>query len=324
MNMQTPESQSSRPTLLVKAGNAHHFPLWREAFAQCASDIDVRNWDDPDVDPAQVDYVLVWQPEHGRLARLPNLKLILSAAAGVDHLLADPHLPRHVPVVRMVTTETAARMADFVLFSALALIRELPAMIEARASRQWGSSLTGRLSGETTVGVLGLGELGKSSALHLARAGFDVSGWSRSAKQIEGVRTYNGAAQFDEFIAQTHVLVNLLPQTQETQRLLDARTLAKLPRGAGLVNVGRSTHLDHDALLSALDTGHLSGAVLDVFDIEPLPQDSPFWTHPKVIVTPHIASTVSHEARARRAAQTIRAHRDGQPIEHLFDAVRGY
>jgi glyoxylate/hydroxypyruvate reductase len=320
MNMQ----MQDKPTLLVKVGDAQNFPLWRDAFAPCADTIDVRAWDDPEVDPARVHYVLVWQPDHGRLARLPNLKLILSAAAGVDHLLADPELPRHVPVVRMVTTETAARMADFVLFSALALIRELPAMIEARASRKWVTSLTGRLSSETTVGVMGLGELGKSSALHLARAGFDVTGWSRSAKEIDDVRTFSGAEQFDAFLAQTQILVNLLPQTQETFRLLDARTLAQLPRGAALVNVGRSTHLDHDALLSALDSGHLSGAVLDVFDIEPLPEDSPFWTHPKVIVTPHIASTVSREARAKRASQTIRAHLEGLPVEHLFDAVSGY
>lgn len=320
----TQTGRPARPTLLVKVGDPRHFAAWCEAFATCAPEVEIRAWDDPEVDPAHVQYVLVWQPEHGRLARLPNLKLILSASAGVDHLLADATLPRHVPIVRMVTDETAARMADFVLFSALALIRELPALIDARASRTWGASFTGRMSGETTVGVMGLGQLGSTSAQHLARAGFNVLGWSRSAKQLDGVRTFSGADEFDAFIGQTQILVNLLPQTPETHRLLDARVLAKLPRGAGLINVGRSGHLDLDALLSALDSGHLNGAVLDVFDVEPLPPESPLWRHPKVLVTPHIASTVSRAARARQASATIRAHLEQRPIEHLFDAVTGY
>ncbi|MEK6345970.1 MAG: glyoxylate/hydroxypyruvate reductase A [Burkholderia sp.] len=310
--------------LLIKSGGAAALPEWRAEFARWAPGLAVHDWDDPAVAPDAVTYVLVWEPEPGRLARFPNLRLILSAAAGVDHILADSSRPPEVPVVRMVTGETRQRMTEFVALAALALIRQLPAIIAAQHAARWDESLTGRLASDTRVGILGLGELGSAAARTLSALGFQVSGWSRSPKSIDAVHSHHGEDGLDTLLAQSDLLVNLLPDTAATRRVLDARRLARLPRGAALINVGRGSHLDPDALLAALDDGHLSAAVLDVFDVEPLPASSRFWQHPKVIVTPHVASNVSRRARAQQAAATIENDlRGGQP-KHRYDAVAGY
>ncbi|MDR5785456.1 glyoxylate/hydroxypyruvate reductase A [Caballeronia sp. LP003] len=280
--------------------------------------------EDGAVDPREVEYVFAWRPASGWLGRFPNLRLILSAAAGVDHLLADPSLPPHVPIVRMVTQETAARMGDYVLFAAPGVVRELPALVAAQGARQWAPALTGRLAVETTVGVMGIGQLGAACAQRLLAAGFRVAGWSRTEKQVDGVRGFHGADGLDAFLARSDILVNLLPQTSATRGILHAGTFARLPRGAALINVGRSAHVDHDALLAALDAGHLRAAVLDVLDVEPLPPQHPLWTHPKVFVTPHVASTASVGARVRQAVASIRAHRAGAELAHLYDRTHGY
>jgi glyoxylate/hydroxypyruvate reductase A len=300
------------------------FLVWRAAFAQRAPQLDVRSWDDPALDTRAVDYALAWRPTPGWLASFPNLRLILSAAAGVDHLLTDPDLPRHVPIVRMVTPETSTRMGDYVLFTALGLVRELPALVAAREARVWASGLTGRLASETTVGIMGIGQLGAACAQRLVAAGFAVAGWSRTQKRIDGVQCLHGAAGFHAFLQRSEILVNLLPQTSATQRIIDAETFACLPRGAAFVNVGRSAHVDHKALLAALDADHLRAAVLDVFETEPLPTDHPLWTHPKIFLTPHIASTASISARAQQAIESIQAHRAGAVISHLYDWKHGY
>ena len=310
--------------LLIKSGGPKVIGDWQAVFAEFAPDLVVREWNDPTVDPHSVRYVLVWEPEAGRCALYPGLRMVLSAAAGVDHSLADPDLPAHLPIVRMVTTETAERMADFVSMSALALIRDLPRILDAQRQHRWAPLLTGRLASETRVGILGLGQLGTFTAKRLAAIGFQVTGWSRSAKTLDGIACLAGDAGLDTLLAQSQILVNLLPDTPETRGIIGADTLARLPRGAGLVNVGRGSHLDRAALLAALDSGHIDAAVLDVFDSEPLPPEDPLWDHPAVIVTPHIASHVSRRARARQAALTIAADLRGEPPAHLYDRVRGY
>ncbi|MDB5828164.1 MAG: glyoxylate/hydroxypyruvate reductase [Variovorax sp.] len=297
---------------------------WQTAFADCLPGLRVCGWDDPGVDPGAVRYALVWAPTPGRLARFPNLELILSSASGVDHILKDPAWPAHVPIVRMVTPETGERMADYVTLAALALIRDLPQLIAGQRAACWQGHLTGRLASETRVGILGLGQLGIRVADRLAGVGFKVAGWSRSPKPGAAVESFAGPDALPALLARSDILVNLLPRTMQTRGILDAGALAALPQGAGLINVGRSDHLDAAALTAALDSGHLGGAVLDVFDAEPLPAGHPLWAHPKVLVTPHIASTPSQQARARQAAQNILAHREGRALAHLYDAVRGY
>lgn len=310
--------------LLIKSGGAAALPEWQALLAEFAPGLVVRGWDDPTVAPDSVRYVLVWEPSAGRLARFPNLRMIVSSAAGVDHILADATVPRHVPIVRMVTGETAERMADYVTMAAYALIRDLPRLLDAQRRQRWDDTLTGRRASETTVGIMGLGQLGGAAAARLAANGFRVLGWARSPKTLDGVQCHVGAAQLDAFLARSHILVNLLPDTDETRGIIDAALLARLPRGAAIVNVGRGSQLVPDDLLAALDAGQVGDAILDVFDVEPLPAHHPLWRHPRVIATPHVASAVSRRAKARQAAAAIAAHRAGEPLPHLYDRERGY
>lgn len=311
-------------TLLIKSGGAAALPEWQALFAEVLPALPVRGWNDPDVDPRDVQYALVWEPDHGRLASFPGLRLILSSAAGVDHLLADPVLPAHVPIARMVTTETGERMADFVTMSVYALLRDLPRILEAQREQRWDESLTGRRASETTVGILGLGQLGAACAVRLAANGFKVLGWARSPKSLPQVECHVGEEGLDAFLAQSQIIVNLLPDTADTRGIIGADMLARLPRGAGVINAGRGPQLDCAALLAALNAGQIGGAVLDVFTVEPLATDDPLWTHPSVIVTPHIASDVTRRAKAQQAAAAIMADMAGKPVAHLYDRARGY
>lgn len=311
-------------TLLIKSGGAAALTEWQHHFARLMPGLRVYGWDDPFVDARNVKYALVYQPDHGRLAHYPRLRLILSAAAGVDHILADPTLPTGVPIVRMVTEETRERMSDFVAFAALAIVRDIPALITAQRDGRWANDLTGRLAHDTRVSVLGLGELGSAVATRLRANGFQVNGWARTPRLLPGVNVFAGEAQLDALLAETDILVNLLPDTHATRGILGRKLFAQLPAGASLIQVGRGVHLDRQALLDALDSGRLRSAVVDVFDVEPLPPDDALRRHPNILVTPHIASTVSYAARARQVADVLGAHLRGAPLPFVYDAARGY
>jgi glyoxylate/hydroxypyruvate reductase A len=310
--------------LIIKSGDAKAFADWKIHFSEFAPGLDVHFWEDPDVDPASIHYAMVWDPEPGRLAKFPNLKLISSSAAGVDNIMRDPHLPKHLPVVRVTTTDTAQRMGDYVCWAALTAMRRIPEILVAQTTCGWDSSMTGESAPETRVGVMGLGAMGSRAAEMLALLGFQTAGWSGSPKSIPGVESYAGPGVFDAFLARTDILVCLLPLTPDTKAIIRAETIAKLPRGACIVNAGRGGHVVNADLIAALDRGHLKSAVLDVFDPEPLPKDSPFWAHPKVIVTPHIASFGSRRVRARHVANVLAAFERGDPLPGLYDPVRGY
>jgi len=284
----------------------------------------VRWWQDPAVDLAAVPYVFLWNPTPGWLATLPNLRLILSSGAGVDHITSDPDWPRHVPIVRMGGPETAQRMGEYVCLAALALLRDLPTAIAGQAARRWVEMPTGRTAPETRVGIMGLGNLGVAAAAMLVGLRFAVSGWSRSPKSVPGVRCFAGPGERDAFLAQTDILVCLLPDTPDTRGAIRAETIAALPAGAAVINAGRGAHAVMSDVLDALDRGHLSGAVLDVFETEPLPTDHPAWSHPGVIVTPHLASLASRPARARYVADAIAAFERGDAPPNLYDVARGY
>ncbi|WDZ94122.1 glyoxylate/hydroxypyruvate reductase A [Herbaspirillum sp. WKF16] len=317
---------SPTPILLVKSGGAAAVEEWRAGLAEFSAGLplEVRWWDDPAVDPQAVEYALVWQPEAGRLARYPNLKAILSSAAGVDHILADPELPAALPVVRMVTPETRQRMAEFTVMASLMLQKDMPRMIAQQARRDWVEFASPRSAREMRVGVMGLGALGLACARMHAAIGFAVAGWARSPRDEAGMDCYAGAAQLPDFLARTDILICLLPDTPDTHHIIDARLLAQLPAGAMIVNVGRGSHVHAPDLLAALDAGHIGAALLDVFEREPLPPDAPFWRHPRIMVTPHAAATPSRRERARQAAATILALRAGKTPEHVYDRERGY
>ncbi|WP_414450515.1 2-hydroxyacid dehydrogenase [Burkholderia sp. 22PA0099] len=274
-----------------------------------------------DTDPHDADIAVCWRPPSGALARLPSLRLVHSIAAGVDHILADPALPA-VPVCRVVDPTHAQGMGEFVMWAVLHFHRGLDRVLANQRERRW-LRYPQVAAGERSVGVMGLGVLGQHVARQLADAGFRVRGWSRERKTIDGVETF-GADGFDAFLAGSELLVCLLPLTPETRGIVDRRLLARLPRGAKLIHVGRGEHLVPADVLAALQDGTLGGAVIDVFEREPLPEDDPFWCAPNLIVTPHMASVASFEQIAEQIAANVRRLRDGAPLANQVDVLRGY
>ncbi|MBS7534943.1 glyoxylate/hydroxypyruvate reductase A [Ancylobacter sonchi] len=274
-------------------------------------------------DPATIAYSLVWKPTRGLMASLPNLEAIFSMGAGIDHVLADPELPPGPPIVRLMHDKTREQMRDYVLHVVLHYYRMMDVAAAQQARGEW-RFLQIRDKAALKVGILGLGEMGGAAARALAGLGFSVLGWSRSARRIEGVTSFSGAEGLKEMLAQTHFLVSILPATADTVGLLDAGLFAALPKGAVVINLGRGNHLVPADLLAALDSGHLAGATLDVFDPEPVPADSPFWTHPKVRLTPHIGSDGNAEICGEAVTANIVRIENGLPPEPVGERARGY
>jgi glyoxylate/hydroxypyruvate reductase len=311
-------------TLLIEADRKDGYPGWREVFQQLMPACDIRWWNDQEVDPREVEYVFCFDPEPGRLAALPNLRLICAASVGVERIVRDPSWSRAIPLVRMGCQETAAQMADYVAWACLSAHRDLPRMLRARDTGQWDKFTPPALVSQRRVSILGLGSLGSAAGEMLARVGFQTAGWSRTRKTVPGVRSFAGPEELDDLLRQSDIVVCLMPGTPETMGLLDAERLALLPPGASLINVARSGHVVMSDLLAALDSGHLSCAFLDVFDTEPLPLDSPLWRHPRIVVTSHLASTASRRSRARYASEIIAAFERGERLPNRYDPELGY
>ena len=314
----------ARPVLLVRSGGAAALPEWQSAFAAVLPGVEVRSWDDPAVDPARVEYVLVWEPEPGRIAAFPNLRAVFSTAAGVDHITRDPALPPHLPVIRMAADEMAQTVGEYVLLSCLMILRDALRMMRGHRAARWDAFNPGRTAQQTTVGILGLGAIGRHAAGMLRGAGFPVRGWTRTRRAVDGVACFAGPDELDTFLSGSDILVGILPDTAETRGLLDARRLAALPRGAGIVSAGRGTLIVVPDLLDALDAGQVSMAVLDVFEQEPLPADSPLWKHGRALVTAHVAGFASRQARAASVARAVAALREGREPANLYRRDRGY
>jgi glyoxylate/hydroxypyruvate reductase len=295
---------------------------WRGQLDRLLPGLAVRLW--PDIgDPAEIDYALVWRPEPGLLAALPNLKLILSLGAGVDHILADPELPHHIPIIRLVDPYLTDAMSEYVALQVLRLHRQ---DLEYQAQQQvriW-RELDQKNAVDRTVGILGFGEIGQTTGRRLRALGFPVAGWSRREKIVRGFSTFAGQRELPLLLRQSEILVCLLPLTAATEGILCARNFALLPRGAGLVNAGRGGHLVEEDLIPALAAGQLSAAALDVFREEPLPAEHPFWGHPRILVTPHIAGITNPATAAPIIADTIRRFESGQPLRNRVDPVQGY
>ena len=295
---------------------------WRGHLGQIAPGLEVRVW--PDIgDPAEIDYALVWRAEHGLLASLPNLKLILSLGAGIDHILEDPTLPSGVPIARLVDPYLTDAMSEYVALNVLRLHRQDLDYQALQQARDW-RELAQKNAGERPVGMLGFGEIGLATARRLRALGFPVAGWGQREREIDSFRVYGGAEGLPFLLAQSEILVCLLPSTAATEGILHAGNFALLPRGAGLVNAGRGRHLVEDDLIPALDAGQLSAAALDVFRDEPLPTNHPFWAHPRILVTPHIAGITNPLTAAPVVADNIRRFEEGRPLLNRVDPVRGY
>jgi len=294
---------------------------WAEIFRDEAPEIEFRLW--PEIgDGADVCYLAAWQPPADLATRFPNLRLLLSTGAGVDQF-DFAALPAGLPIVRMVEPGIVNGMVEYVTHAVLDLHRDMPAYRRAQQQRQW-QVIPVRPASERRIGVLGLGSLGQAVLDKLVSFGFDCAGWSRSRHEVPGVACHAGAGELDGFLAHSEILVCLLPLTDATHGLLNAALFAKLPNGASLVHVGRGPQLVATDLLRALDEGQLAEAVLDVTDPEPLPGDHALWSHPRVRITPHIASMTQPQTAARVAIDNVRRFARGEPLVGLVDRLRGY
>jgi glyoxylate/hydroxypyruvate reductase A len=294
---------------------------WKKTLTSELPDLDFRT-DRAAGDPADVHYALTWKPPAGFFARFPNLKLVTNLGAGVDSLVARDDLP-DVPISRLSDTGMVSLMTSYVMFAVIRYARDIHIFERAQKRGEWHYVHPRALS-DIKVGVLGLGELGAPAAQALAGLGFDVRGWSRSLKKIDGVTCSAGLGTLDGFLKDTEILVVMLPLTPETRGLLDARRLALLPKGAKLINASRGAVVDEGSLIAALQSGQIAEATLDVFTVEPLPKGHAFWNMENVLITPHLASITVPEAAAREVAESIRRVRQGLAPLHLVDARRGY
>lgn len=295
---------------------------WREAIAKSGLDLDFRVW--PDVGaPQDVRYTLVWKPPCGLHKQFPNLHAILSLGAGVDGIMSDAELPKGVPIARLVDAGFGQQMAEYACYGALHFYRRMFEYREQQQEREWKQ--LDPLSKQTrVVGVMGLGVLGSQACDMLRAIGFAVIGWSRTPKQIPGVECYAGENQRDAFLARTRILVDYLPLTRQTDGMINATFLSRLPHGAFFINVARGKHVIEPDLLAALDSGQLGGAMLDVFAEEPLRADHSLWTHPRVLVTPHVAGvTLASEAAAQVIDNLRRLERGEVPV-NVVDVEKGY
>ena len=272
--------------------------------------------------PDEVHYALAWKPPRGFLAPYRNLRLLVNLGAGVDSLVGRNDLP-DIPIIRLSDPDMARMMASYVLFAVLRYARDIPAFERAQRERRW-RYLHPRAPAGIRVGVLGLGELGAYAARELARQGFDVRGWSRSKKEIAGIRCSSGLASLDDFLSQSDILVVMLPLTPHTTSLLSAERLARLPQGAAFINVSRGAIVDQAALTDALRSGQIAEATLDVFDREPLPPHDPLWQMDNVLITPHLASVAIPTSAARQVAENIQRAARGEPVTNQVFPERGY
>jgi glyoxylate/hydroxypyruvate reductase len=308
--------------LLACDFDAREWALWRPALQAALPG--ERFVTEPDDGPRDaIDIAIVANPASGALAGLPRLRLVQSLWAGVDRLLADPTLPAGLPLARMVDPAMNAAMAETALWAVLSLHRGFFRYQRLQQQARWAPHGQTRAD-ETTVAVLGLGQMGATCARRIAGQGYRVLGWSARPRAVEGVEARAGFDALPALLAEAHIVVNLLPLTEATRDLFDAARLAQMRAGASLVNLARGGHVVEVDLLAALDGGQPRHAVLDVFRSEPLAPEHPFWRHPRVTVLPHAAAQTDPRSASAVAAANVRALRSGAPLADLVDRVRGY
>ena len=295
---------------------------WVADFAQALPEAEVVVWKEGErFEPC--DYAVLWSPPAALVPELQHVKAIFLTGAGVDAIMKfNDQLP-DVPIIRLGDAGMAIQMAEYVLYAVLGYYRRMPEY-DALARRGLWQQLTQHRKEDFTVGVLGTGVLGMRVVEALRHFGFPVRGWSRTAKEVEGVQGFAGIEALDEFLAGSRVLVNMLPLTSETNALLNHARLSRLPQGAYLVNVARGAHIVEDDLLALVKSGHIAGATLDVFATEPLPAGHPFWSEPRITVTPHISALTLRTESVQQIAGKMRALARGEPVADVVDRQRGY
>ncbi|PJC15844.1 MAG: glyoxylate/hydroxypyruvate reductase A [Comamonadaceae bacterium CG_4_9_14_0_8_um_filter_60_18] len=268
------------------------------------------------------DIAVVWQPPQQFFDEQPQLKAIFNIGAGVDALL-KLRLPPQAVVVRLEDAGMAVQMAEYVCQAVIRHFRDLNAYADDVRAGHW-TYYKPRQRSDLPVGVMGLGVLGARVAQALAHFEFPVNGWSRTPRALDSVRSFSGAAQLDDFLVSSRVLVNLLPLTPDTTNILNRDHLSRLQPGGYLINVARGAHLVDDDLLALIRSGHLSGALLDVFRTEPLPANHPFWREPKITITPHMSARTLREDSIAQIVGKIDALQRGQAVTGVVSVARGY
>ena len=308
---------------ILLSTKAHTMQEWKAALLAVDPSLEIRLFPDAG-DPAEIEAAVVWTAhDMMELRRYPNLKLIVSMGAGVDHLLRVPGPPPGIPVARLKDVLLTSAMAEWVLLNVLRFHRQDPEYRALQQRKEW-LELSAPSTAERRIGILGIGELGSASARVLGSLGFPVMGWSRSAKTLAGVQTFHGPDGLMAMAVQSDILICLLPLTPQTRGVLNAKLLSALPRGAYVINGARGGHMVAEDMLAALDSGHIAGAALDVFEPEPLPTESRFWSHPKVFLTPHAASITIPSSVAPQVVENIHNMRAGRPLINLVDFSLGY
>lgn len=315
------------PRDVLLAITAWQVPPWVERFRRLLRDREVFALGD-DVDPGRIGYVACWKHPPGSLLPFGNARVLFSLGAGVDHLMTDHALPA-APIVRVVDPDLMMRMSEYVVLHALAILRQMERYRRQQRDGLWQDDRLQPAAREVRVGVMGLGVLGVDAAMKLRLMGFDVAGWSRSPKRLDGVPTFSGAEELEPFLGRTDILVCLLPLTDDTRGILNARLFAGLSDGGRLggpwlINAGRGGLQVEADIVKALDRGHLAGAVLDVFETEPLPADSPLWRRQDVVITPHNSAMSEPDAVAAYVVGQMARLEAGLPLQNTVDRRAGY
>ncbi len=295
---------------------------WKEALMRAAPDIPVYGAGE-EYPPESVKMAAVWKHPPGSLKTFPNLMGVHCLGAGVDFILEDPTLPESLPIMRVVDPYLAADMAEYVLAQAMASLKGLHRYKEDQMEGRWAPGPYRRVE-DVTIGIMGLGTLGRAVAALLVKSGFSVTGWTRASAPEVGFPTFHGKDQRKAFLEGSDILVCLLPLTPQTRGILDYELLSGLPARALLINVARGPLLVDKDLIRALDEGLLSGACLDVFHTEPLPESHPFWKHPAVHMTPHVASVSDPDSVAPQIVENYRRLVQGRPLNNTVSRDRGY
>jgi glyoxylate/hydroxypyruvate reductase A len=295
---------------------------WKRVWSELSPSLDIRIW--PEIgNPDEIDFILSWKSPFGSLKQFQNAKCIASLGAGVDHLIADVELPRHIPIVRVVDPYMINDITQYVLATVLHYVKQMDRWAQNQKQSLWERKAPFNFS-DKTIGILGLGSLGKKSAEVLKNLGLNVIGWSNSPKHWQGIQTFARQDEFYDFLSQTDIAVCMLPLTPATQNILNQKTFSQLKKGAYLINLGRGEHIVDQDLITALDQEQLSGACLDVFYEEPLPIEHPFWKHSKIRVTPHIASITNPTTAGVQLYENYCRMMRGEMLLNQIDLSRGY
>jgi len=296
--------------------------MWQEALKKAAPEIPVYSYLE-EHPKDEITMALVWKHPKGELMNYPNLELIACSGAGVDFIFTDENRPKELPITRVVDVMLAKDMSEHVIAAILSYLKNLGHYRVDQIRKIW-EPMEYRRIGDLKVGILGLGALGTVLAEDLVRFGFRTQGWSNSKKDFPGIQTFSGASQLTDFLETTEILVCLLPLTEDTSGILNAKLFTRLPKGAYIINVARGGHVVDADLIQYIDSGHLAGACLDVFHNEPLAKNHPFWEHDKIHMTPHCASVSDTDSVVPQIVENFRCLQNRQSLINLVSPEKGY